>query len=403
MASGRWTDALLDAMRLQGDEPADVAVRAIYATLPQGDAWDNVRAALAQLTRNDARPEGLPPEVVAYLDATDNVPPPQLPHIGAGEAVFALHGPEILMLLGCLSLPAAYAAAKGVQVLVRTDFLEEATRLRLFQTAQMVVDVMSPGGLGRNGKGIRTAQRVRLLHAAIRHLIRTDPRGWDERTLGAPINQEDLAGTLLTFSTLILDGLAKLGVELTPDEQQAYLDAWRAVGHLMGVRPELIPATVAEGRELMDLIHRRQIAQSPEGIRLTAALLDAMSQGLVTHSKHTIAALLARPIDHELRKFAAVMMRFLLDGEVDRNGVPVADILDVPPTSTLDEHLISLAVGIGAHVEAHLTSHAFKRSVLRWINMHLIQWMLAFQLDGRRPAFAVPATLQDSWKQEAIV
>lgn len=402
MASGRWTDALLDAMRLQGDEPADVAVRAIYATLPDGDSWDNVRGALARLTRNDARPHHLPPEVIAYLDATDDVPAPQLPHIADGEAVFALHGPEILLLLGCLSLPAAYAAAKGVQVLVRTDFLEEATRLRLFQTAQMVVDVMSPGGLGPNGQGIRTAQRVRLLHAAIRHLIRTDPRGWDEQALGAPINQEDLAGTLLTFSTLILEGLGKLGVDLTPDEQQAYLDSWRAVGSLMGVRPELIPATVAEGRELMDLIHRRQIAKSPEGVRLTEALLDAMSQGLVTHSEHSLSALLAKPVDHELRKFAAVMMRFLLAGEVDRHGVPVADILEVPPTSTLDDHLVSLAVGIGSHLESHLTSDAFKRGLLRWINMHLIQWMLAFQLDGQRPAFAVPATLQDSWKEAAV-
>src|SRR6187549_451702 len=128
------------------------------------------------------------------------------------------------MLLCCYSLPSSYAARKGVQVLHRTAYLAKRPNRRLFETAQFIVDVLSPGGLGPLGHGQRTAQKVRLMHAAIRHLILHDPNTrWPADDLGVPINQEDLLGTLMTFTWLILDGLSRLGVRLTPQEQQAYL------------------------------------------------------------------------------------------------------------------------------------------------------------------------------------
>src|SRR5690606_21151437 len=140
------------------------------------------------------------------------VRPPDQAAIAPGQELFAEHGPLILMCLGHYSLPAAYAAAKGVEVLHRTAYLEKRPAKRLFETTQMVIDVMSPGGLAAAGRGVRTAQKVRLMHAMVRHLIQHDPeQPWDA-SLGVPINQEDLAGTLMTFSWLTLDGLAKLGV-----------------------------------------------------------------------------------------------------------------------------------------------------------------------------------------------
>jgi hypothetical protein len=42
---------------------------------------------------------------------------------------------------------------------------------RIVETAQFVLDVMAPDGLGHSGRGVRSAQKVRLMHAAIRHLI----------------------------------------------------------------------------------------------------------------------------------------------------------------------------------------------------------------------------------------
>src|SRR5439155_16091528 len=114
--------------------------------------------------------------------------------LAEGENVFAAYGPEILMVLGLYAIPAAYAARRGVQVLHRTAYFQRRPMRRVWETTQFVVDVMSGGGLGPDGLGLRTAQKVRLMHAAIRHFLLNDrDRPWDQAELGIPINQEDLA------------------------------------------------------------------------------------------------------------------------------------------------------------------------------------------------------------------
>src|SRR5262249_1816707 len=138
-------------------------------------------------------------------------------------------------------------------------YLAKRPNRRLFRTMQMVVDVMEPGGLGPQGYGIRTVQKVRLIHAAIRyHLLHAK---WDG-SLGIPINQEDLAGTLLTFSFFPMEGLRKLGANISADAAQAYFETWCAVGRLLGVTPEMIPNDLEAAAELRDLICRRQFAPS---------------------------------------------------------------------------------------------------------------------------------------------
>ena len=274
--SDLWTDQYLDSMRQIGDPEADQAIAAVFAeSNQQAQAVLNV---IESLVRNGApTPENLPPALHGYLAMTSRVPPPVLPRVKIGEDAFAEHGPEILCLLGCYSLPAAYGARRGAQVLVRTGQLTERTHHRLMVTSQMVLDVMGPGGLALGGRGIRTAQKVRLMHAAIRHLLLHSTRApWDLADLGLPINQEDLAGTLMTFSWQIMDGLSQLGLPLEAEEQEAYLDSWKAVGHLMGVHPTLIPQNIADAKILTDTIERRQIAASPEGKDLAQALLQMM-------------------------------------------------------------------------------------------------------------------------------
>ena len=53
-----------------------------------------------------------------------------------------------------------------------------------------------------------------------------------------PVNQEDMVGTLLTFSAVILDGLKKMGFSISTSDADAYLHAWNVVGHLSGVEIE---------------------------------------------------------------------------------------------------------------------------------------------------------------------
>jgi ER-bound oxygenase mpaB/B'/Rubber oxygenase, catalytic domain len=372
------TDAILDAARMRGDVLADDTVAAVFKA---GDTAA-VAKLLSTLMRDDQQPGALPAPVLDYLDQTSALAPRSSGEggrapgsVATGERVFAEHGPEVMMLLCCYSLPSSYAAKKGVQVLHRTAYLAKRPNRRLFETSQFIVDVLSPGGLGPGGRGVRTAQKVRLMHAAIRHLIRVDTASpWDVKELGVPINQEDVLGTLMTFSYLILDGLARLGVKLTPQEQQAFLDTWLAVGRLVGIEPQLLPRTVAEAKATTDLIERRQIAESPQGRDMTAALLGMMESNL----------------PHPFKSMPGCLIREFVPPNV-------ATFLGIP-SHPLREEMIRLADETLRPLQRFIDFEAKRHALVRTFSIHLLRWMLTVELDGRPASFAIPDALQQDWQ-----
>ena len=365
------TDATLDAARLRADPLADQTVAAIF----RSGSTSAVNNLLATLMRDDQRPGALPPEVLDYLADTTTTIARSRESAVAGERLFAEHGPEIMVLLCCYSLPSSYAAKKGVQVLHRTAYLAKRPNRRLFETAQFIVDVMSPGGLSPKGRGVRTAQKVRLMHATIRHLIVNDTANtWDTAVLGVPINQEDLLGTLMTFSWIILDGLARLGVVLTAQEQQAYLEAWLVVGQLMGVEAELLPKTVAEARALTALIEKRQVAESLQGREMMAALLTMMQHN-VPMVFHTVPG---------------CMIREFLPQDV-------ATFLGIP-SHRLEEELIRFAHHALLPLERFIDMQKRRHAVARAFSIHLMRWMISVETDGRPTKFTLPESLQEAWQ-----
>ncbi|HEX6387787.1 MAG TPA: oxygenase MpaB family protein, partial [Solirubrobacteraceae bacterium] len=130
------------------------------------------------------------------------------------------------------------------------------------------------GGLAPGGAGVRDTQKVRLMHAAVRHLVASS-EAWDP-DWGVPVNQEDLGGTLMTFSIVVVDSLRKLGVSVTAEEADAYCHAWNCVGHILGIDERLLPGSEDEGRALQERIIGRHWAPCPEGQAMTKALIDTM-------------------------------------------------------------------------------------------------------------------------------
>jgi hypothetical protein len=370
-----WTDAFLDQMRTAGDPVADAAVAKLYAT-GRVDAVDQLMKTLVQ---NDGLPsDKLPPAIRDYLTATAALPPIDPAKVAKGEALFARTGPEMLVALGFFSLPASYAARKGVQVLYRTAYLEKRPIRRLFETTQMVIDVLSPGGLSPTGRGVVTSQKVRLMHAAIRHLITHNPaRPWDD-ALGVPINQEDLAGTLMTFACLVLDGLARLNIAVSADDQDAYLHAWLAVGRIMGVREELLPANLDEAHKLTAVIYKRQIAASPEGAALTKALIEGMAE-LV-------------PLEH-WKTIPAGLIHYFLDKD-PVTGQDIASMLGVPPVAW-DEEIVKFWGDLGSLSQKE--SGNVLGASIRFIGQHVVEGMLRISRGGARAPFSIPDSLRAEW------
>jgi len=221
------------------------------------------------------------------------------------SAFFSKHKSLILYLLGVLSLPYCYAARKGVQVLFFSKRLEKDTFRRLQETALFVLKANSYS-LENETNWKNDILKIRLLHALMRVFVLKSNK-WQQEW-GEPINQEDMAGTNLSFSYIVLRGMRKLGFAFSTKEAEDFLHLWNVIGYLLGVQETLLPNTMQEAFWLDKQISEKEFAPSYEGKILFKSLVATFSQ----QSPLPIFA-----------DFAVAQMRFLL-------GEKVAQILDIP-------------------------------------------------------------------------
>jgi hypothetical protein len=84
-----------------------------------------------------------------------------------------------------------------------------------------------------------------------------------------------MAGTLLLFSVVALDGLRKFGFRFTEEESESLMHLWRYSGYLMGVDPELLPTSEREGLELGELLRTTAGLPDEDSRALAQALMEA--------------------------------------------------------------------------------------------------------------------------------
>lgn len=271
-----WTAEFLDQKRQVADPEADqLIVEAIEQAGPEA-----ARHLFDMLTdKIDVSEARFPKVIQDFLLKEQQLPEwAEAEKIQLAEHFFIDHGPHILLILYFKSLPTLYACANGAQVLFQTGRLThnpEAERKfarRIGQTGKFMLAVMLPERLKEHGRGMLSAKKIRIVHSAIRHFI--PPDRWQETAWGKPINQEDLAITLMTFSVSILEGLDILGLKYTDEEAEAYTHVWKIVGHFLGIQHGLIPDTFSDGKFLLNKILERQAAHSEAGKILTQALIS---------------------------------------------------------------------------------------------------------------------------------
>ncbi len=268
----------LDFARRRGDPLADDAVARLAVAL---GAPENLLGEFRRVLQHIAPPEVLREWFLAEVELPTWA---EADLIRQGQEVFERWSLHIAASLACASLPHAYAAADGVQVLARTSALA-GTQVprRLAETAQLLFDLHGLTDRDRvsfmtGAESYSSVRMIRLLHAVIRHQVLA-AGGWNAQW-GVPVNQEDLLGTLLSFTTVVFDALDRLGVRLTPDEQKAYLHLWSIIGSLLGVDDAQLIADPATARAAHELIAMRHHKPSAEGRRLAAALLDELEAAM---------------------------------------------------------------------------------------------------------------------------
>ncbi|QMW06817.1 oxygenase MpaB family protein [Spirosoma foliorum] len=304
-----FSDNLLQPYRQQGDSPADAAIAAVVeANGPTG--LRSLMAWLADTT--DFSTANQHQVVQAFFVDQAQLPSWANPdRMQRGMAFFEKHAQQIGLVLGFFSLPFSYLGAHGAQVLWLTERIKNDTTRRLQETGEWVFGV-NDSKEWKAGKAIDRILKIRLIHAGVRWFA-IHSKKWNT-DWGYPVNQEDMAGTNLTFSYVVLLGLRKLGIVVSEQEEEDYLHHINVVNYLNGVAEELLPRNLREAYTLSHAIGRRQFAPSEAGIGLTRSLLDAIAEQLAQHQK-------GRP--ETIRNLVAGEMRFFL-------GDAYADWLEIP-------------------------------------------------------------------------
>lgn len=311
-----YTDLFLDKMRQVGDPLADDA----FLSLKQASGGEVMRDLMARVLLNrDPWPADLPAPVNTYLHQTAKLPAfANEGKMKRGAEVFSHRADDMLSMLGFASLPYCYAAADGARVLKASPRLIDEPSKRLFETARFVLDVMDPLGFNPQGRGFKSIQKVRLMHAAVRYYIHASGT-WDDLAWGVPVNQEDMAGTQLAFWYIPLKSLDKVGIKLSREEADDFRHLWKVIGYLIGVEEPLLTDTAHESYLLSKKIAERTIRPSEHGVALTRSLIE--------HFKDA-------PIKGPWEKITEPYMRYLLGDEVaDAVGIkqePFAGLLLKP-------------------------------------------------------------------------
>jgi hypothetical protein len=327
---------VLNELAYAADETADAIVVDVAKSFHKnpGDMdWDKRREVFPELMRMVGRDEEPFGKFVRGGAKIDRKIKPELVHHAQG--FFEEHGVAVITALFLASLPQAYLGRRGVQVLDLTGELVSNWSRRIQETGQFLINVLTGDPSSpEDGKtnlhhgefGARVVRRVRLTHAAVRWLLmapynpkhillfREDLEGpktvWRLRMnqigevgkdgkLSAPLSQEDLLGTLGTFTTVVFQALQKLAVTYDEQDREAFYHLWNVVGWHLGIGDsealrdvttgikrrswpgnEILPLRAQEMDALFERLRQRLEGESEEGRRLAKTLVQDFSYPL---------------------------------------------------------------------------------------------------------------------------
>ncbi|MEU4799208.1 oxygenase MpaB family protein [Streptomyces sp. NPDC023327] len=265
-----YTEASMNALREPGDELADATVATLFERGEVGKFNTLMRYVS---TAGSPLPDGLPDVAREYLAATSHPPSwVDWSEMEKARLFFIDNNVHISTALSFASMPACYVVPVVAKLLSTTHGLAYPSR-RMAETGQFTVYLMRPDAFEAGSRFIPAAQKVRLLHASIRHHLKRENR-WDTEAFGTPICQEDMIGGQMFFSLLVLDSLHRLNIHMSTEGAEAYYYAWRVVGAMLGIDQDAVPKTLDEARQFLDLYMIRHMGPSAEGVHLTRQLID---------------------------------------------------------------------------------------------------------------------------------
>ena len=189
--------------------------------------------------------------------------------IAEGEAIWRRWGTSLFSVAGGITLEMYTEAAVATPLSLAGGYAGDNALRRFLETARFWIDVSEPDALLTPGSaGRATAMRVRVMHVWVRRTVAEHPE-WDTERWGVPISQSYQLLTLLGGSVVPAMALWMVGVQTSLREIRVLLHYQRYLGHLLGVRTQWYPSTIADSLRLLALVNAtRSYDSGPHGAEL---------------------------------------------------------------------------------------------------------------------------------------
>lgn len=213
-----------------------------------------------------------------------------------------------------LALMGGYLLSGFNQALVMTGALNKGTSQRVAETGKWWMDCTEIDGLRRFGAGFKSTLHVRMVHSLVRRNL-GNKEEWDSGQWGLPLSQVDMVATYLGFSVVMLGGLRKLGIPVTPHESKAVMHLWSYACWLMGVDYRWLAFT--ESRGVVLLQHTLMTQSKPDWT--TRELAQALAQEPMERHYENFQGLRRRLAYHQ---HLSVSQYFLGTEKMKQLGLP---------------------------------------------------------------------------------
>lgn len=133
-------------------------------------------------------------------------------------------------------------------------------------------------GFEPNGQFITTANKTRMVHAAVRHLLPQSPYWKSVADETIPISNADILVTFHSTGTFVHQKLKEWKVPMSAKDEQSFLHSWQVALHFLGVQDEYIPASWDDAHAQAAQVLTPILSPTPEGKELAEALLGLTAQ-----------------------------------------------------------------------------------------------------------------------------
>ena len=310
------------------DEFGDEAVKDTNLKLPYPEASALVQNfSKNKISETDDAPESLK----KLLFQMQKIPDWWDENLGNIGARFCMRtGTNALIILRDFTLMGGYDFAYLNKPLIFTGALKKGAVKRLKDTLEFWIHVTRQNALQTNSEAYQLILRTRLMHSYARLSIQNKVKNWDEETCGKPINAWDMIATYTGFSLVFMQGLKKLGITISDEEEKGVFHLWKYVGYLLGIPEKFLHENKQQAVEQLYLWSSLQDQGDEDSVLLAKALLNENLENTIYKRQFQRNLLL---------KLHIGMNHFLLDEEINNR-------LKIPKVTLLTNSFPKFIIGL---------------------------------------------------------